>query len=97
MSLAANVRGPFDTRGPESLRSNMALCGFINKHSAAVLNGACIKALKNGTHRIKDIRRLIGEQAEKSSLNFVLSHPLIRDLTAYSGLINHPQQPNHDD
>jgi len=86
-----------DARGPESLRSIMALCGLINKHSATVLNTACAKALKNGTHRIKDIRRLIGEQAEQSTFAFAQSHPLIRNLTTYSDFINYYQQYNNDD
>jgi len=98
VSNAANgPRGALDARGPESLRSIMALCGLINKHSAAVLNAACAKALKNGTHRIKDIRRLVGEQAEQSTFDFAESHPLIRNLSTYSDFINHHQQHNNDD
>jgi hypothetical protein len=86
------AQGALDARGPESLRSIMALCGLMNKHSTTVLHAACAKVLKNGTHRIKDIRRLIGEQAEQSTFAFAHSHPLIRNLTTYSNSINHHQQ-----
>lgn len=70
------AQGTLDTRGPESLRSIMGLCGLIKKHSGAVLNAACLKALKSGTYRLKDIRRLIGEQPEQSAFNFAQSHAL---------------------
>jgi hypothetical protein len=75
----------------------MGLCGLIKKHSGAVLNAACLKALKSGTYRLKDIRRLIGEQAEQSAFNFAQSHPLIRNLTTYSDFINYHQQHYNND
>jgi ATP adenylyltransferase len=62
-----------DARGPESLRSIMGLCNLIKKHSGAVLNAACAKALKAGTHRLKDVRRLIGAQYEQSAFSFAQS------------------------
>jgi hypothetical protein len=90
------AQGAVDVRGPESLRSIMGLCGLIKKHSAAALNAACTKALTSGTYRLKDIRRLLGEQAEQTAFGFAQSHPLIRDLTTYSDFINYHQQSNHD-
>jgi hypothetical protein len=78
-----------DARGPEALRSVMALCGLIRKHSGAALDKACAKAIRNGAHRFKDVRRLIGEQAEQTELGFAESHPLIRPLQTYSDFINH--------
>lgn len=83
-----------DARGSEALRSIMALCGLIKKHSATALDTACGKALKSGTHRLKDIKRLIGEQATQSDFGFAQSHPLIRDLKIYSEFINHQQTQN---
>ena len=91
------AQGAVDARGPESLRSIMGLCGLIKKHSAAALNAACTKALTSGTYRLKDIRRLLGEQAEQTAFGFAQSHPLIRDLKTYSDFINYDQQSNHDD
>jgi len=91
------AQSALDARGPESLRSIMGLCGLIRKHSGAVLNTACTKALKSGTHRLKDVRRLIGEQSEQTAFGFAQSHPLIRDLKSYSDFINHRQQSQNDD
>jgi transposase len=90
------AQSALDARGPESLRSIMGLCNLIKKHSGAVLNAACAKALKAGTHRLKDVRRLIGEQSEQSAFSFAQSHPLIRDLKTYSEFVHHhsPYQNN---
>ncbi len=82
------AQAAFDARGAQSLRSIMALCGLIKRHSANAINTACTKALKSGTHRFKDLRRLIGEQAEQKAFSFADHHPLIRDLTIYSNFIN---------
>jgi hypothetical protein len=75
----------------------MGLCSLIKKHSASVLNAACTKALQSGTYRLKDLRRLIGEQTEQTTLGFAQSHPLIRDLKTYADFMNHHRQPDHDD
>ena len=91
------AQSALDARGPESLRSIMGLCDLIKKHSGAVLNAACAKALKAGTHRLKDLRRLIGEQSEQTAFGFAESHPLIRDLKTYSDFIHHHQQYQNDD
>jgi hypothetical protein len=37
--------------------------------------------------------RLIGEQSEQQPFAFADSHPLIRDLSAYSSFINQFQSP----
>jgi transposase len=87
----------FDLRGAQSLRSIMALCGLIKHYSAGAINTACAKALKGGVHRFKDLRRLLGEQAEQKVFGFADTHPLIRDLTIYSNFINQFQthEPQH--
>jgi len=82
------AQAAFDLRGAQSLRSIMGLCGLIKNHSATAINGACAKALKAGTYRFKDIRRLVGEQSEQSVFAFADNHPLIRDLSAYSNFIS---------
>jgi hypothetical protein len=66
----------------------MGLCGLIKHHSASAINTACLKALKAGTYRFKDLRRLIGQQTEQKIFGFADNHPLIRDLTVYSNFIN---------
>jgi transposase len=91
------AQSALDARGPESLRSIMGLCNLIKKHSGAVLNAACAKSLKAGTHRLKDVRRLIGEQSEQTAFSFAQSHPLIRDLKTYSDFVNHHSPYQNDD
>jgi transposase len=78
----------FNARGAESLRAIMGLCALIKKHSALALNAACTKAIQSGTYRLKDVRRLMGEQSEQTAFGFAESHPLIRDLKTYSDFIN---------
>jgi len=91
------AQAAFDARGAQALRSIMGLCGLIKQHSATAINTACAKALKAGTHRFKDLRRLLGQQAEQKLFGFADNHPLIRDLTVYSNFINqfhtHEQHP----
>jgi len=83
------AQGAFDTRGAESLRSMMGLCGLIKAHSASAINTACSKAIKAGTYRFKDIRRLIAQSEEQKSFSFADHHPLIRDLSVFSNFLNH--------
>jgi hypothetical protein len=91
------AQGAFELRGAESLRSIMGLCALIKQHSATAINTACSKALKAGTYRFKDLRRLIGSPSEQQVFGFAENHPLIRDLTIYSNFINqfytHEQHP----
>jgi transposase len=89
------AQAAFDNRGPESLRAIMGLCALIKRHSATAMNAACAKALENGTYRLKDVRRLLGQKAEQTRFGFAETHPLIRDLKTYSDFINHHHQ-NHD-
>jgi transposase len=94
------AQGAFQARGAESLRSIMGLCNLIKKHSASALDLAATKALKAGTYRFKDLRRLIDQSSEQKVFGFADKHPLIRDLSIYSNFINqfhtheqHPQSP----
>ena len=91
------AQGAFELRGAEALRSIMGLCALIKQHSATAINTACSKALKAGTYRFKDLRRLIGQQSEQKTFAFADSHPLIRDLTVYSNFINqfHTHEQQH--
>lgn len=82
----------FERRGAEALRSIMGLCALINQHSASAINIACSKALKAGTYRFKDLRRLIGQRSEQKDFAFAEHHPLIRDLMVYSDFINQSQE-----
>jgi hypothetical protein len=82
------AQGSFELRGAQALRSIMGLCALSKQHSASAIDTACSKALKAGTYRFKDLRRLLGEQSEQKAFTFAEHHPLIRDLTVYSNFIN---------
>ena len=83
-----------DTRGPEALRSIMGLCALNKKHSAGAIEGACAKALAAGTHRLRDVQRLIDQPLGQAQMDFAPTHPLIRDLNIYADFIGSttPQQ-----
>jgi hypothetical protein len=88
------AQSALDARGPEALRAVMALCSLINKHSGPALNAACARALKAGARRLKDIRRLIDENAaQQNTFGFLEEHPLIRDLKIYSAFIDQHHNP----
>jgi len=79
-----------DTRGPEALRSIMGLCALSKKHPASSIEEACSKALAAGTHRLRDIQRLIGTTLQQGQIAFQNTHPLIRDLKVYGQFVNQP-------
>jgi cell division protein YceG involved in septum cleavage len=51
------------------------------------------RALKAGTYRFKDLRRLIGQPTEQKLFAFADNHPLIRNLTVYSNFIDQFHTP----
>src|SRR5260221_12019998 len=61
------AQGALDTRGPESLRSIMGLCGLIKRHSPAALNAASPKALTSVTCRLKAVARVVCEQSDRTA------------------------------
>jgi len=81
------AQGAVDARGPEALRSIMGLCALSKKHSVAAIEAACAKALAAGTHRLRDVQRLIGQPLVQGQLDFTQSHPLIRDLNIYAEFV----------
>lgn len=86
----------FEGRGPEALRAVMGMCNLVRAHSASALDAACAKAMKAGTRRLKDIRRLLGESASQEELDFGKEHPLIRDLGIYSAFVDQHQHHNQE-
>jgi len=82
-------------RGPEALRSIMGLCQLIKTHSGTALNRACARALDAASVRLKDVRRLLGENGpEQARFAFQESHPLIRELSAYGDFIQAAAAPS---
>lgn len=86
------ARELFARRGAEAVRTIIAVCGLIKRHSGTALNHACGQATEKGLWRYKDLRRLLERPApaEQEELRFAESHPLIRDLQAYAAFI--PEQ-----
>jgi hypothetical protein len=87
----------FAERGPEALRSVMGLCNLIRNHSGSALDAACASAMRSGTRRLKDIRRLLGEGSSQSQFDFAQEHPLIRDLGIYSAFVDEHQSHQSND
>jgi hypothetical protein len=88
------AQAAIDSRGPEALRSVMGLYALSKKHRACSIEEACAKALAAGTHRLRDIQRLIGAPLQQGQFPFEQTHPLIRDLKIYAEFIGAPQTDN---
>jgi hypothetical protein len=82
------AKGVFEVRGPQGLRSVMALCELSAKHSAGAMERACRSAIERGLWRYKDVRRLLqAPAAAEPLLPFLETHPLIRDLENYAQFV----------
>jgi transposase len=87
-------------RGPAGLRVLHGLLSLAGKHPAATLESAAQKALHHGTWRLRDLRTLLEAAAPPPQLDFLETHPLIRQLDAYAALtpdcFNPQPQPIHE-
>lgn len=91
------AQAAIDVRGPEALRAVMGLSSLARKHTAAAINAACARAIEAGTHRLRDVRRLLEATSVQPPLAFAETHPLIRDLGVYSRFVeNHQPTPHHE-
>jgi transposase len=91
------AQAAIDVRGPEALRAVVGLCNLTRKHTAAAINAACARAIEAGTHRLRDVRRLLEATSVQPPLAFADTHPLIRDLSVYSRFVeNHQTAPHHE-
>lgn len=70
-------------RGPIGLRVLQGLLSLAEKHSAKALEEAAQKALHHGTWRLRDLRALLAAAAPSPQLDFLETHPLIRNLDSY--------------
>jgi hypothetical protein len=87
-------------RGPAGLRVLHGLLSLAGKHPAATLESAAQKALHHGTWRLRDLRTLLEAAGPPPQLDFLETHPLIRQLDAYAALtpdcFNPQPQPIHE-
>ena len=73
-------------RGPAGMRVLHGLLALAGKHPVATLEKAAAKALHHGTWRLRDLRTLLEEAGRAPQLDFLETHPLIRQLDAYEAL-----------
>lgn len=70
-------------RGPISTRVLHGLLALAQKHPVKELEAAAQKALHHGTWRLRDLRTLLEQTAPSPQLDFLETHPLIRNLDTY--------------
>jgi Mu transposase-like protein len=81
-------------RGPIGTRVLHGLLSLAGKHPVTALEGAAEKALHHGAWRLKDLRTLLEQAGPVAQLDFLETHPLIRDLEAYEKLVPVCFDPN---
>jgi len=87
-------------RGPAGMRVLHGLLSLAGKHPVAALEKAAAKALHHGTWRLRDLRTLLEQAGPAPQLDFLETHPLIRQLDVYEALtpdcFNPQPQPTHE-
>ena len=70
-------------RGPIATRVLHGLLSLAGKHPAKALENAAQKALHHGAWRLRDLRALLELAGPTPQLDFLETHPLIRNLETY--------------
>jgi len=70
-------------RGPIGTRVLHGLLALAQKHPVKALEAAAQKALHHGTWRLRDLRALLQQAPSAPQLDFLATHPLIRNLDTY--------------
>jgi hypothetical protein len=70
-------------RGPIGTRVLHGLLALAQKHPVKALEEATQKALHHGTWRLRDLRTLLEQAGPAPQLDFLETHPLIRNLADY--------------
>lgn len=73
-------------RGPAAMRVMHGLLSLAGRHPAAALERATETALHHGAWRLRDLRTLLEQTGPSPQLDFLETHPLIRQLEAYQVL-----------
>jgi transposase len=86
------AEGFFAQRGIYGLRAVQGLVSLAQKHPAAALERAAGIAVHRGVWRLRDLRTLLDQQNDSIvQVDFLETHPLIRDLAAYKiDAFSHP-------
>ena len=77
------AEGLLAQRGPLGLRVLQGLLALAREHPIAELERACGRAVHLGLWRLRDVRRLAQDGEQVVQVDFLQSHPLIRDLSHY--------------
>lgn len=81
-------------RGPIGVRVLHGLLSLAEKHPAKALENAAQKALHHGAWRLRDLRALIDAAGPPPQLDFLETHPLIRNLETYRDCVPDCFAPN---
>jgi len=81
---------------PIGIRVLHGLLALAQKHPVKALENAAQKALHHGAWRLRDLRALLELAAPSPQLDFLETHPLIRNLDAYRDYVPDclPPQPS---
>lgn len=81
----------FARRGIYSIRSLQGLVALAKQHPPARLEEATALALHRGVDRLRHLRRLLADEGKLVQVDFLETHPLIRNLDAYNiSTFSHP-------
>lgn len=70
-------------RGSIGTRVLLGLLALAQKHPVKALEQAAQQALHHGTWRLRDLRALLEQASPTPQLDFLETHPLIRNLDTY--------------
>jgi transposase len=77
------AEGLMAQRGPIGMRVLQGLLALAREHPIAALEHACGRAVHLGLWRLRDVRRLVQQGEQVMQIDFLQTHPLIRDLSHY--------------
>ena len=77
------AEGLLAQRGPLGMRVLQGLLALAREHPIASLERACGRAVHLGLWRLRDVRRLAQDGEQVVQVDFLQTHPLIRDLSHY--------------
>jgi transposase len=77
------AEGLMAQRGPIGMRVLQGLLALAREHPIAALEHACGRAVHLGLWRLRDVRRLVQQGEQVTQIDFLQTHPLIRDLSHY--------------
>ncbi len=77
------AEGLMAQRGPIGMRVLQGLLALAREHPIAALEHACGRAVHFGLWRLRDVRRLVQQGEQVTQIDFLQTHPLIRDLSHY--------------